>query len=43
MAEQCVKGTNWGTIHIDDKTLSLKHTQGSIIRVPLKKVINSNT
>ncbi|CAD8068951.1 unnamed protein product [Paramecium primaurelia] len=43
MSDQCTKGTNWGVVSIDDKNLCIKYNQSNIIKLPLKKVVNSNT
>ncbi|CAD8098549.1 unnamed protein product [Paramecium sonneborni] len=43
MSDQCTKGINWGQVQIDDKNLSMKYNSTNIIKLPLKKVVNSNT
>ena len=43
MNDQSTKGTNWGGVNIDDKTLSMKHNGQYILKLPLKKVVNSST
>ena len=42
-SDQCVKGINWGEITTDDKFLSIKHNKQSVMRIPMKKIINSKT
>lgn len=43
MSDQCTKGINWGLVSVDDKNLTLKYNSSNIIKLPLKKVVNSNT
>ena len=43
MADQCLKGVNWGEVSIDDNNLSVKNNKQTLIKVPLKKILNSNT
>ncbi|CAD8183165.1 unnamed protein product [Paramecium pentaurelia] len=43
MSDQCTKGINWGSVSVDDKNLTLKYNSSNIIKLPLKKVVNSNT
>ncbi|CAD8183346.1 unnamed protein product [Paramecium pentaurelia] len=42
MADQSIKGTNWGRVIIDDKNLSLSHLSQNVIKFPLKRITNSN-
>ena len=43
MADQCVKGINWGEVTVDDKNYTVKYENGSLIKIPLKKIANSTT
>ncbi|CAD8167448.1 unnamed protein product [Paramecium pentaurelia] len=43
MSQQCTKGINWGSASVDDKYLTLKYNLINLIKLPLKKVVNSST
>jgi structure-specific recognition protein 1 len=43
MSEQCVKGVNWGEVTLDDKNLTLRHNKQNLLKIPMKKIVNSIT
>lgn len=41
--DQCVKGINWGEVTVDEKNLTIKHNKLNLIKIPVKKIVNSIT
>ena len=38
-----MKGVNWGEVTLDDKNLTLKHNKLNLLKIPMKKIVNSIT